>query len=164
MYCLGEEWIPYPEGVVKSKIGLLLPVEIVFSLEEASGKSINGKQKWVGYSAAILLFASAPPEVRSFFLRTVWGATIDDDFADLSRRVATGELQQELTSYLAAKGVDWSFGPATKPADDEQAAVFPGRVVSKRPRPSRAGIGHAGAGAALAKPHHAGRYPKPELP
>jgi hypothetical protein len=149
---------------MKSKIGLLLPVEIVSSLEEASGKSINGKQKWVGYSAAILLFASAPPEVRSFFLRTVWGATIDDDFADLSRRVATGELQQELTSYLAAKGVDWCFGPATMPAEDEQAAVFPGRVVSKGARSTRAGIGHVGADPALTKRPHASRHPKSELP
>lgn len=148
---------------MKSKVGLLLPNEIVAALEEASGKSINGKQKWVAYSAAILLFASAPQEVRSFFLRSVWGATIDDDFADLSRRVQSGELQNELASYLASKGIDWSFGPATAPAADEETGTFPGKIVSKQTHAGAARLDRSAAPFAVPKARRRSKPPKTTL-
>jgi hypothetical protein len=114
---------------VKKKVGLLLPEEIVIALERAAGKSVNGKQKWVAYSAALLLYSMAPAPVRSFFLRSVWGATIDEDFADLLRRVESGEIERELQSYLTSKRINWSLKSET-PAIDELRDIFPGEIVS----------------------------------
>jgi hypothetical protein len=117
---------------MKKKVGLLLPEEIVDALEIAAGNSVNGKQKWVAYSAAVLLFSMATPTVRSFFLRSVWGATIDDDFADLLSQMSLGHMERELQSYLASKGIAWSLG-SDSPAADELRGVFPGKIISSDP-------------------------------
>ena len=80
----------------KKAVTLGLPPEIADALDEATG-IVNGKQKWLVFSASVLLFIDAPEALQRTLMAHVASAEIGmEAFDSLLAKARAGKLRAEI--------------------------------------------------------------------